>query len=266
MAVIDPELGIPFRGKVGGYVGYMWKQKHCIRTYRREVNYPNTEAQQCQRSWFVSMVRFASCATEALRLGLRRLADEAQMTEGNYFVRLNKSHFARKGNTVEVNYEKLVLADGSAADVYFRNPMFGVDEIVEIGFEKSLSFGRSSGDDRVYAYFYSPALGEGYLAEPAERRSKRIKVCLPEHWAGQEVHIYGFVVDHNGRASRSTYIGRGRVSDSEERGQYMSTDSNWQEFVDLANSTQVPHAVSSADTIAGSSEDTDTVLPEHVPR
>ena len=57
---------------------------------------------------------------------------------------------------------------------------------------------------------------------------------LPETWAGHDVHIYGFVVNKEGRASNSTYIGPGRVNHNEERGRYMPIDGNWQEFVTLA--------------------------------
>ena len=35
---------------------------------------------------------------------------------------------------------------------------------------------------------------------------------LPQHWSGTEVHLYGFVVDRNGRASNSAYIGSGYVN------------------------------------------------------
>ena len=35
-----------FSGKVGPVVGYMWRNRYCIRAYRRTVNYPNTESQQ----------------------------------------------------------------------------------------------------------------------------------------------------------------------------------------------------------------------------
>lgn len=238
MATIEQHAGIPFRGKLGGYVGYVWKQRYCIRTYRKEIRYPNTAAQQQQRSWFISMVKFASCATDALRLGMKQRADEMQMTEGNYFVKQNKHCFKRNANIVDIDYRSLVLSEGGATDVYFHRPRFEQNEIVEIGFDKNITFGRASGEDRVYAYFYSPTRGEGYLAKPSSRRNKSIKVCLPEHWADCEVHIYGFVIDHNGRASRSTYIGSGRVDHAEDRGLYAPADSNWQEFVSLAKNTQ----------------------------
>ena len=95
MAKLEQGILGPFRGKVGTVVGYLWRGKHVVRAYRKEINYPNTEHQQAEREWFVGMVRFAATARQALLLGLRERAAREQMTEGNVFVRMNKSCFGR---------------------------------------------------------------------------------------------------------------------------------------------------------------------------
>ena len=223
-----------FSGKVGTVVGYMWRGRPCIRVYRHAINYPNTEQQQQQRDWFVSMVRFASQATGALKFGFRQKSLEAHMTEGNYFVMMNKRHFHRREGQLSVDYEHLKIAEGSAADVYFKQPHFEQDEIVTVGFEKNTMSLRASGEDSVYIYIYAPDLATGILSAPTTRRSRQVSLKLPTTWAGHEVHIYGFVVDKEGRASNSTYIGPGRVSHEEERGRYRAMDNVWQEFVNLA--------------------------------
>ena len=95
MAKLDQGILGPFRGKVGTVVGYLWRGKPVVRAYRKEINYPNTERQQAERDWFVSMVRFAATARQALLLGLREKAARDVMTEGNAFVRMNKDCFGR---------------------------------------------------------------------------------------------------------------------------------------------------------------------------
>jgi len=95
MAKLEQGILGPFRGKVGTVVGYLWRGRHVVRGYRREINYPNTESQQAERDWFVSMVRFAATARQALLLGLRERAARDQMTEGNAFVKMNKHCFGR---------------------------------------------------------------------------------------------------------------------------------------------------------------------------
>ena len=95
MAKLEQGILGPFRGKVGTVVGYLWRGRHVVRAYRREVNYPNTDRQQAERAWFVEMVRFAATARQALLLGLRERASAWQMTEGNAFVKMNKDCFGR---------------------------------------------------------------------------------------------------------------------------------------------------------------------------
>ncbi len=95
MAKLEQGILGPFRGKVGTVVGYLWRGKHVVRAYRREINYPNTKMQQAEREWFVGMVRFAATARQALLLGLREKAARDVMTEGNVFVRMNKGCFGR---------------------------------------------------------------------------------------------------------------------------------------------------------------------------
>lgn len=235
MAVVTNGIVGPVIGRVGPVVGYMWKRTNCLRAYVQEIRYPNTEAQQRERDWFVGMVRFASAARPALKLGMARHAHDAGMTEGNFFVLMNKGHFVRDNGQVTVDYPQLKLAYGSAADVYFREARFEENETVTVDFEKNALSLRASADDSVYLFAYAPGLGAGLLSAPAARRAKKVSVRLPERWSGQEVHLYGFVVDKEGRPSTSTYIGVGRVNHYEERGRYIPLNKNWKDFVEMVN-------------------------------
>lgn len=221
-------------GRYGDGVGYLWKGKQCFRAYVAHIAYPDTPSQKSERDWFVSMVRFASKATAALKLGFRESAEQAQMSEGNYFVRRNKPFFHHKDGALSVDYQSLVIAEGEASDVYFDKPVFEEKEIVEVAFERNSRLLRPAGDDKVYVYFYNADLEEGYLAAPVLRRSKKVRVQLPEQWASCEVHVYGFVVDRMGRASNSTYIGVGRVNYMADNGQFVPINKGWKDFVDLA--------------------------------
>lgn len=235
MARINQNLNGAFSGKVGPMVGYIWKNRACIRTYRKSINYPNTEEQRQERDWFVGMVRFASRAKSALQLGFNQQANDAGMTEGNYFISRNKAHFRRTAKGVEVDYDMLTLAEGPAADVLFHTPEFGEGETVSIGYEKNMLFSRSAGEDKVYVFAYAPELAEGFLSAPSSRRAKHIDIQLPETWCGAVVHLYGYVVDRDGRASNSTYIGVGKVNHYKEHGVYIPINKSWNDFVEMAN-------------------------------
>ena len=266
MAVIYQGVNGPFVGKVGPVVGYLWKGKACMRSYRSEISYPNTRLQQQQRDWFVAMVRFASRATGALKLGLSAKAAERRMTEGNYFVMQNKRHFRTEGDAVEVDYDQLKIASGPAVDVYFKPARFEEHEVLAVDFEKNAMSLHASGSDRVYVYAYVPSLGAGMLSAPVERRSKSLRMQLPAEWAGAEVHVYGFVVDREGRPSDSTYVGVGRVNHYEERGRYIPVNKGWDDFVSIASEANADHADADARERRGAQPKVDLFVGMGSPR
>ena len=279
MAKLEQGILGPFRGKVGTVVGYLWKGRHVVRAYRREINYPNTEQQQAEREWFVGMVRFAATARQALLLGLREMAAREQMTEGNVFVRMNKGCFGRgaarrvrsgvaplrpaatspcegeeRENAISsqkyttsnqtytpsgcsslqgaaadmascestadaarrvrtgVDYERIRIAEGSAAPVRFTTASVDEDNVLHVDFERNSGMTRAKGSDRVYVYVYNTDTREGLLSHPAERRRGHLEMLLPEGWNERNVRMWGFVVDGEGRASHSAYIALGEVS------------------------------------------------------
>ncbi|MBP3763412.1 MAG: hypothetical protein J6I49_06000 [Bacteroidales bacterium] len=206
MAKIEQGILGPFRGKVGTVVGFLWRGRHVVRGYRKEINYPNTENQRLERDWFVSMVRFAATARQALLLGFREKAAQWQMTEGNAFVRENKRCFAKCDGGSVVDYKHISISQGPAAPVIFTGARLGGDGVLEVGFERNSGMTRAKAADRVYVYIYHTATRAGLLSAPAERRAGRLRVQLPDGWAAQEVRLWGFVVDKEGRASGSAYI------------------------------------------------------------
>ena len=208
MAKLDMGILGPFRGKVGTVVGYVWRGRAVMRGYRRHINYPDTAIQQAERQWFVGMVRFAAAARQALLLGLGERAAEWQMTEGNAFVKMNKTAFHRppygcEGATETVDYEHLVLSCGAAAPVRVTAAQVDADGVLCVDYEKHGSQAR--GSDSVHLYLYNTDTREGLLAQPAERRAGRIALRLPDGWDAANVQAWAFAVDRSGRASATSY-------------------------------------------------------------
>ena len=237
MAKLEQGILGPFRGKVGTVVGYLWKGRHVVRAYRREINYPNTEMQQAEREWFVGMVRFAATARQALLLGLRERAARDVMTEGNAFVKMNKSCFGRDaacrvrsaaamdmpraaadmascGSTADaarrvrtgVDYERIRIAEGAATPVRFTTASVDENNVLHVDFERNSGMTRAKASDKVYVYVYNADTREGLLSHPAERRRGQLEMQLPEGWNELNVKMWGFVVDGEGRASGSQYV------------------------------------------------------------
>ncbi len=98
----------------------------------------------------------------------------------------------------------------------FREANISDDGILHVDFEKNTQLYRASPDDCVYVYAYCPALEEGFLAAPTTRKTKHLRAALPDHWRGQEVKLWGFVVDREGRASNSAYIAQETAADTAE--------------------------------------------------
>lgn len=68
---------------------------------------------------------------------------------------------------------------------------------------------RAKASDRVYVYVYNTDTREGLLSAAAERRRGGLQMQLPEGWNELNIRMWGFVVDSEGRASGSAYVGVG---------------------------------------------------------
>ena len=207
MAKLDMGVLGPFRGKVGGVVGYVWRGRQVVRAYRRHINYPDTVLQQAERQWFVGMVRFAAAARQALLLGLNETAARWQMTEGNAFVKLNKRHFGRaigSASEDDVDYERLVLSCGAAAAVGVEGAAVGADGVLSVRWARALGSSRAA--DRVYVYAYNADSKRGMLLPAVERSRGGVRMLLPEGWDGRNTRLWCFAVDAEGRASQSCYV------------------------------------------------------------
>jgi len=199
-----------YRGTVGTVIGYQWRGKWCLRSHPRFVRNPRTERQQQNRALFREVVRYAAHLKQVLRIGLHAKALEAHMTECNYFFRLNNECFSDGENGLEVNYERLVVSEGPVAPVGFGEVQTE-EGVVTVSFEKNPLHMRAETEDEVYLLALCPSLDDSRLSAPVYRRTKSVSMLLPDEWAGREVHLYGFVADYAGRASRSEYLGCGIV-------------------------------------------------------
>lgn len=195
-----------YRGSVGTVIGYQWKGKWCLRSKPRWVANPRTEAQQRNRALFKEAVHFAAGLKSALRKGLKHKAQEVQMTECNYFYRLNSGCFALEEGRLAVDFENLRVSEGPVAPVAFGTPQVE-GRMVTISFEKNPLHMRANSDDDVRLLAICPESPDVLASATASRHSKSISIILPDHWQDKEVHLYGFVTDYDGRASASTYLG-----------------------------------------------------------
>ncbi|MGX8712959.1 MAG: DUF6266 family protein [bacterium] len=209
-----------FIGRVGTVVGYQWRGKWCVRSYPRHINDARTPGQLRQREWFKLAVQLASRLTPTLRAGMRERSRRLQMTEGNYFISLNKECFGLEEGRLTVDYARLTVADGPVAPVGFGTPALVAGErnfTVTVDFDRNPLHLPVENDDKVYLAALCEEEADGVLSSPAFRREERAALRLPAAWEGKTVHLYGFVQDYNGEASASQYLGSLRVEEPQEK-------------------------------------------------
>ena len=212
--LIEGILG-SFRGSVGTVIGYSFKGSWCMRAKPRFVHNPRTEKQQEHRMLFGDMVRLAARMLPALKLGFRHEAEERGMTEGNAFVKIN---WQRTGG--RLTYSELQVARGPLAPVGFEGYEIDDEGVMTVRWEKNPTRGRANTDDKVIVFLYNAAQGESKLVDRAMRREQSVSILFPDGWAMEDVHVYGFVMDSEGRCSGSASltpnpspIGEGRMGE-----------------------------------------------------
>ena len=209
-----------YHGRVGNMVAYEWRGRQCVRSMPSQYRDARSEAQLSQRSLFKAVVAFAARARQVLKVGLRTASLNAQMTEYNYFMRINKGCFAIDASdadspSLQVDFENIVLAEGPVAPVAFDAPRLLDETTIHIDYESNPLRRVAKSDDLVYLVAYCPELNDFDLSAPSYRRHKQLEMSLNQHWSGREVHLWGFVQDRDGRTSYSQYIGCGIVADAD---------------------------------------------------
>ena len=219
MARVKGLNSIGYSGRIGNTIGYEWRGRMCVRSMPSHYNDAKTERQLEVRSLFRQTVAFAGQAKQALRIGLRTSSLRAQMTECNYFMRMNRDCFALEDGELAVDYENLQFSEGPVAPVAFGAPAMLDERTIEVSFEKNPLGRVAHSEDLVYLVAYCPEYGHFEVSSGAYRYQKKARIVINEAWVGKEIHLWGFVRDSKDRASMSQYIynGERKTENREQR-------------------------------------------------
>lgn len=207
MAIIENGYLGGFAGTLGPAIGYYSRGKWCVRSKPGQVRNPRTQAQTEHRELFKQLVCFASTMPDILHVGLRHEAAQRNLSVYNLFVYDNKQAFSVVDGEVRVDCPQLIFSRGPVAPVDFGTPQSDEFLNVTVPFAKHLQRKRASISDTVYLVAYNPARQQARLSDPAARRSQQAIITLPGAWQGEEVHLYGFSHDAEGRSSECSYLG-----------------------------------------------------------
>jgi len=228
MAKLDIGILGGFSGRVGTVVGYYRHGAWFVRAYQPHIKDRKSAAQLEQRSRFKAMIQFASPATPVLRVGLRQVAADQQITEGNAFLKINKECFPRESrnsrnsrdsrdsrntresresrnsrnsrNSRAIDYRSLQFSRGSLAAPAALQ--YAVDEGGVLTVRWSAGGGRLA--DRIHIYLYCPAAMTG-IALQGERGRHGLQALLPQDFVGEELHLWAFAAAADGRVSPTVY-------------------------------------------------------------
>lgn len=180
-------LGGP-KGKVGGVVGFRWKDKDCIRGYAIPAN-PNTTAQQTQRNLMKECVKFAKLLVGQV---FNAYTDKfiRSMSGFNYFVKSNITLF--DGST---DYAAIKVTEGQLFVPTIASAVYSAGDIT---IEYSDALGNNGlATDKVYAVAYHKPTGIMYFpAAEADRDTALIIVTAPAGLTPGDFVVYAFAAQY----------------------------------------------------------------------
>lgn len=201
------------RGKLGNSVGYTLYGRQMFRAYvgKGEVTNPKSAAQMLQRAKIKMLTATSNVFRAAAILGFKDEAHSRGCSAVNFFVHENYPMVT--GTTpgaVAIDPSRIVCSRGSVPGVVFSSS-FGTATpgtlAVTVTYGNEHAEGAST-NDNVYVMLFCPSAGTSTMGAPARRGDgATLNIRYPQSWSGLEVHVYGFVINADGKSSMSEYIG-----------------------------------------------------------
>jgi len=210
MATLKSGVNGGFSGTVGSVIGSNWKGidyikgKISLKRSRKRL----TDKQQVIRNKFKTTGEFLTFFKDVLCIGLGK-QNLKKMTAYNLAVRLNKNAIEQTGDSIRIDFPRIILSKGTAVS---RPAICTVrwQDVSELDIHWGM-FGHSLTErptDRVVLAVYCEERRE--LISDIGSRSRAdswIKVEISSSWADSSVHVYLFMVSAEGLCSETVYVG-----------------------------------------------------------
>lgn len=197
-------------GKLGPAVGRIYRREQVYSAYQPHVRNPRTEAQQANRARFRRLMGLTRAFVPATALGLSAAAENAGLHYRNLFTKLNADAVSTAMEP-EVRYGELVVAQGPAVGVMFSGVAAESGGKVVVAYDANMETPGARVSDEVYVFAYGEGLGYGVMSGGVARTVGRVELELPSVWAGERMHVYGFVRTTNRQAEWDEALGRQRL-------------------------------------------------------
>lgn len=216
------------RGQIGKVVGKVVDGVQMYSAHTDAVKNPRTPKQIAHRARFAASVKLGKAMSGAVKVGFKNTAAKHKLTSAfNIFVKgciRHTTYNAETGQTT-IDYPSVELAEGDTPFVSFTGVSFNEALKVTASYSGNSDIPGADNDDSVYVVVYAPALSKSMMATGL-RSAGSVTVNLPSNFAGETVHVWGFVkssvddvvrIDNYGitlspgECSMSTYVGTGTV-------------------------------------------------------
>ena len=198
-----------FSGKVGNVVGASWKGIAYMRALPLSVKNPRTLKQRTQRSRFLLATKVLKSLQSVIKSGwaLKAKGCSAFNAAMSYTV---LSAIKGQYPNFSVDYSKVLISTGN---------LTGAKDYSTDGYDKMKSnvlwtnnsgTGSAKADDVALIAVFNPTKNE--IVTPATkvlRSTASTTMLLPEHWDGDNAHVYlGFIAEDGKEIADSVYLGQ----------------------------------------------------------
>ena len=183
------------RGKIGKVVGRVVDGVQMYADYTEAVSNPRTARQIAHRARFAAVIALGKAMKGAVRIGYHDKSATRKLNSSfNVFVKENIGNVSYDGEAAvtTVDYAHVTIADGEVPAVLFGGVTMAEAQKVTVSYAGQGDIPGANDDDSVYVVVYSPVL-ERSMMGVGPRGAGTLTVTLPSGWAGEAVHVWGFV-------------------------------------------------------------------------
>lgn len=214
MAKLRGNLFGNFQGKLGLAYGRMVHGVNLGANMPvKRGNEKGTQQMYDQQKRFALLAVMASGFMTAINLGLKAAAKSIGPLVSSFdaFIKLNAPSVHIEAGTQQVEYGSLIVAKGNLPQVGFTAADFSEPLQVSVSFTPNTSTPGADANDDVYITVLEPESNMTVTSAAVKRSVGSIEMALPSTWSGMTVHVYGFAVNAEGKASHSAFIATGNV-------------------------------------------------------
>jgi len=194
-----------FSGKVGAVIGASWKRTMYMRSLPKKTS-SQTLAQRTQRAKFALVINLLRPLNAVLRIGWKLYAKhQTPFNAATAYTLVNA--IVGEFPNILIDYPKVMISKGSLPPMNYQKRT-GQGGKTTIHWRNNSGVNDAHATDKLFFAVINPNRNEAITgANQAERAEEVAEIQMPNHWSGDNVHIYvAFAADNNKDVSDSIHL------------------------------------------------------------